>query len=206
MNKITIKFPHETKGLNDLSPENKSFAFDYIEEKILSFDPSQNKIYRHIGGIPGSGKTTHAKKLLKESNALFISFDDIMENMPSYKKDKDLGVSNQNAYINNVQDARAIGHALLQKAISYDLNIIFEHSLTKIDHINMIKNIKNMGYTTHLYHIDCDVNTAEERVKEREKITNRNVPTELIYEREKTQKEMLPLYKETIDKYFKINT
>ena len=62
-----------------------------------------------------------------------------------------------------------------------------------------------MGYQTAMYYIDCPVDIALNRAIEREKITKRHTPPQMIKDRSILIQKNLPIYQELVDEFHKVN-
>ena len=90
----------------------------------------------NVCGLPASGKT-YLCRAFKAANAgmLYISFDAIMEDLPSYLSEhlKDRKKSFERWEL----PARFVGYQLLKQAVKHRLPILFEHSNATAHHIEI---------------------------------------------------------------------
>lgn len=177
----------------------QSAVYDKIIENLLAeVAQSKTPLLLQVGGIPGAGKSTFCKNL-KKGNTLYISFDKIMEMIPEYKTDI-YKLGKKESFQKWEIPARIIGYELLRQAINKKLNIIFEHSGVNNAHLQMMKNLRSIGYKTEECFILCDIEKACKRAEEREKATNRHTPRQLIEERAKLVDKYLISYQEIVDR------
>lgn len=187
----------------DLMPSVKDLIpYDYehicnaeYERVVCSFlnNCQKEKYFEQVSGAPGAGKTTFCRKLYGDN---FLSFDKIMENLPSYQNDLQK-YGSKIAFQNNEITARIIGYEILRRAIENGYKIIFEHSGVNSAHLELFNNLKKLHYKTKVDFILCDLPTIIERVKQREAISQRHTPQDIIIQR-------FTLIDEYIEKYKKI--
>lgn len=160
----------------------KNSKYDSLLDNFLKDIPAQkNPKLIQISGIPGAGKTTYCQKN-KGENSVFISFDKIMESLPDYQKDvKEKG--SFEAFKTWEIPARVLGYELLNRALTKKCDILLEHSGVNKAHVDLFKLLSSQGYETQVLFIECPVEKALIRVKNREKETHRYTPKELILTR-----------------------
>ncbi len=158
----------------------------------------------HMCGIPGSGKTTYAKKWISENKSFsVVQFDSVMEQLSSYQRDKERhGIVE--AFKLWELHARAIGYHLLQALVEHQRNVFFDHSATSKQHIQLIESLKKRGYIVEMIYLECLPTVAAERVKQREAIIQRHTPEHLIFERYELLEEILPTYRKSVDKFVQV--
>lgn len=175
------------------TPESDAYVTSCLQGVPQSVSPH----FVQISGIPAAGKSTFIANN-NFNDYLFISFDAIMISMPAYQIDvKTFGA--KQAFKNWEMPARVIGYHLLEKAIEQKINIVFEHSGANEAHIELFQNLPNLGYQTKIHFILCDVDTACQRALERQKITNRHTPKEIIVQRAALLEEYLQKYQSFVD-------
>jgi len=179
--------------LEELMPSlHELIAYDYdkiknketeciINEHLANFSSVEKPEFIQVSGIPGAGKSSYCKAHMLP-NYLYISFDKIMLSLKSYqdmliKKDVKM------AYYSYEMPARVIGYELLQRALKLQLNIMLEHSGTNKAHLELLKNIKSIGYKTTINFIVCDKDCAIQRAEKREEQEGRFIPKAVINER-----------------------
>lgn len=168
-----------------------------LTEKEKNTKQVENPYLINVAGIPGAGKTTLAKKIYSEQPyLLYISFDEIMESISYYKSDMEkLGA--EEAFNNWELPARYLGYTLLKYAIEHNYPILFEHSNSIDDHIELYRTIRKMGYKVEIRFIDIDIDTALERAKQRVRF----VPESMIRDRYNLLKELNEQYKNAVDEF-----
>ena len=184
----------------------KSDMTEAVIEKFLAAAPSvvDHPFLIHMLGIPGAGKSTYYAKHKEELPPhVFVGFDYVMEALPSYQKDlKEIG--SVEAFKKHELPARVIGYELLGRAIAAKKNIFLDHGGTPQAHAELLSNIKTLGYKTRMIYVRCDVNVALERAVEREKITHRHTPPQMIIDRAKFVSRLAPQYKGIVDEFIEV--
>lgn len=197
-------------GINEVIPytyNDKQYTyqqyFNPIIEQMLDKAPSSDhpKLI-HMMGIPGSGKSTFYQNHKDWFNDfVLIGFDLVMESVPQYQEDrKTLG--KMEAFKKWELPARIAGYELLRRAINERKNIFFDHGGTPICHRELLGNIRKMGYETTMYYINCEPQTAINRIANRE----RPFPAERMHGRIaaiRKQKQVMP---SIVDNFIKINS
>lgn len=158
----------------------------------------------HLCGIPGSGKTTYAGEFIElNKDFAWLQFDAVMQALAGYREDcKSKGL--EEAFRRWELPARNIGYHVLQLLLEERRNILFDHSATDRRHIMIIAKAKCMGYVTEMHHMECDLETALERVRRRESIIERHTPENLLHERKELLAEILPVYRHLVGKFVSV--
>lgn len=183
----------------------KSEMTEEVIDKFLSAAPSVDHPFLiHMLGIPGAGKSTYYAAHKEELPPhVFVGFDTVMEALPSYQEDLKKSGSVE-AFKKWELPARVIGYELLERAIAAKKNIFFDHGGSPQAHAELLSNIKTLGYKTRMIYVTCDVNVALERAVEREKITHRHTPPQMIIDRAKLVSRLAPQYEEIVDEFIKV--
>ncbi len=182
-------------------------VFEPIIEKMLAeAQPTQEPLFIHTLGIPGSGKTTCVKNHKAEyPGCLVIGFNLVMEAAPQYQRDtEELGLVE--AFAKWEIPARIAGYELLFRAINKGYSIFFDHGGSPELHLELMKAVKRAGYHTKMYYTKCDIEVALARVAEREKVLNRHVPPELIIKRAPMIEERAQQFRSIVDEFIDENT
>jgi len=176
--------------------------FDPIIEQTLKEAPSSdNPKLVHMLGIPGAGKSTYYKNHKEEyKDYVLIGFDLVMEKVPQYHEDREK-LGKMEAFKKWELPARIAGYELLRRAIEQKKNIYFDHGGTPICHRELLKNLKKMGYETTMFYIDCEPQTAIERVANRE----RPFPAERMPERIALVEEQKKVMPQIVDHFIEID-
>lgn len=129
----------------------------FINDRLRS--ASNEKIAIVLVGGPGSGKSNGKSEAVKDigkslENFANIDIDEILTNL--FK-------SNNNCY----EKARSINKDSFLEAIKKEKNIIFDGTGRIFDRYsnNVIKKLKDHGYTVHLVIVISNVNKALSRIK-----------------------------------------
>ncbi len=183
----------------------KSDMTESVIEKFLAAAPTVDHPFLiHMFGIPGAGKSTYYAQHKEEFPPhVFIGFDFVMEAFPSYQKDLQEHGSVE-AFKRWELPARVTGYELLQRAIAAKKNIFFDHGGTPPAHAELLSNIKALGYRTKMIYVKCDVDVALKRVAEREKITHRHTPPQMIIDRTALIARLAPVYRGIVDEFVEI--
>ncbi len=189
-------------NISDLIPyeysEIKTPQYENILNDFLKMAPSVSEpVLYHMFGIPGAGKSTFYRQHSWPQHIL-VAFDDIMEKLPQYQNDLQK-FGPVLAFQKWEIPARVIGYELLRRAIDEHKNIFFDHSAANTAHVNLIKNVPNYGYKTEMYQISCSLDTALQRVKDRESIINRHTPENLVRQRYEQVTKLAEQYKTIVD-------
>lgn len=195
--------------IHTLIPSDYSEIRSYEYERLLNMYmakavPSAHPDFVQIAGIPGAGKSTFCADR-KWNNRLFISFDAIMENIPAYHTDI-YRLGRAGSFKKWEIPARIIGYELLRRAVEVRSNIYMEHSGVNRPHVQLIENLKKLGYRTEMHFILCSLAVAEARAKAREQQTNRHTPPSLIAERYNLVDTYLQSYVTKADSLYIYNT
>lgn len=167
-----------------------------IDALLAKFAQAKGLQILQVSGCPGAGKTTYCRKIA--GDRAFLSFDAIMESLPSYQADLRL-LGSKEAFAKWEAAARVIGYEALRRAVERKLGIVFEHSGVNPAHLELFANLKKLGYHTRVQVIKCDLATAEKRVEEREKITHRHTPKEIVEQRYALVNDYIAKYQKIAD-------
>lgn len=163
-----------------------------IRRALNGVSPVEHPYLINICGLPASGKT-HLCKAFKASEAgmLYISFDAIMEDLPTYLSEhlKDRKKSFERWEL----PARFVGYQLLKQAVKNKLPVLFEHSNATPHHIELYEKIKQAGYTVDIRYIDAPTELVLPRLEKRE----RYFSPERTKERASVLKELMPVFEQT---------
>lgn len=203
--KITELMPDVTALIPYEYEKIKTPLYEQIIENILrKKETSSAPLFVQVSGIPGAGKSTFCKERQSDVS-VFISFDAIMEMIPGYQQDL-YRLGSAESFKKWEIPARVIGYEVLRRAVERKLNICLEHSGVNPAHVQLVKNLKKMGFATEIDFILCSKEKAYARAQEREKTTHRHTPKQLIDQRSALTDEYLNQYKKTADKVIVYNT
>lgn len=198
---MTAEFP---KTLN----ENRAIHSElvvYIAQRLAGAVASDTPFFIHTLGFPGSGKTAVVHKIAEKfaekfASAELIIFDDIMQSMPSYINEGDKVAAFETCEL----PARIAGYHLIEDLIAKGSNIIFEHSGSRADHVELLGFAKSKGYLIIIVDIQVDKDIAKSRLQERERRDGRYVPPHYVDAREKVIVELRPQYKQIADTWIDV--
>jgi predicted kinase len=159
----------------------------------------------HLCGIPASGKSTYAQQfLLDNTNFALVQFDSIMANLVGYKRD-----CATSGLVNAFQvwelPARAIGYHLLQALLENKRNVLFDHTASFRNHLDLIDKVKEWGNVVEMHYLDCPPAVALERVRAREAAIQRHTPEHYIWDRCQLLEELIPLYRLKVDVFLTVS-
>lgn len=185
--------PYQTACARD------GFALAEAEALIAGFlsalRPAPQPEITHTLGIPGAGKSTFARAA-RQPGRLHLNFDDVMEKMSLYQRDK-LRDGNEAAFNRWTDCAREIGYEILFRAATLHLDIFFDHSGTRADHVALLTALRGAGYRVHVIMFDIDLDLAIERTAGRDRF----VPPHFYAERQQALAALLPRYRALADEY-----
>ncbi|MDR2563237.1 MAG: AAA family ATPase [Prevotellaceae bacterium] len=177
---------------------------EIIAERLIEAKPVEHPFICNVSGIPAAGKSTYCKRLMRGeisfngidfSNVLYFAFDEIMQN-PALPYHIDAAKDLQYAFDRWEAPARIAGYELLKRAVDANLNILFEHSSSLKQHVNLFDLlISHYGYEFYFVYLNLDANEARKRVEDRAKQENRTFASERIDERYAAINSLLPEYK-----------
>ena len=108
-------------------------------------------------GLPGSGKTTVAKRIESTEDAVRVCTDDWQER---------LGVPHSDEAFHNVLQDALYEHALT--LLAHGLDVILEDGLwTRAERTQKLADARRLGARTHLHFFDLDLATLQARVERR---------------------------------------
>jgi predicted ABC-type ATPase len=152
---------------------SKSDIKDYIEERISKGQSSNPPIAIIMVGGPGSGKSTAQALVLQQLNKKMTDFINIDPDQILKDKYGNINTPENRAAVEKINDM------LYTETFAKTCNLIFDGTGKDFDwyNANVIKKLKNEGYTTYLCIIMMhDIKTAKERIASRKEQTNRDVP------------------------------
>lgn len=166
----------------------------YVAQSALVKKPT----FYAIAGIPAAGKTSFIKQMLSENrlstNAFIHNIDNALLNMPEYQKDfHDLGsvIAFEKWELHAKESAEKKLYAAMYecKDIIYDRSCGMEYSLAFIS-----KAVQVFNYNLIMYFLYCDIATAIQRARIREKQIGLHSPKEQIIAKSKRLAAFFPEY------------
>lgn len=156
----------------------------------------------HMAGIPGSGKSTYAKQLYQTrpqmSGALFIAFDQVMEQLSGYQALDDPIA----AFAAWELPARALGYQLLLSGLEAGCSILFDHSGAHPAHLPLMTALSHENrYRTEMVYLKAEPKQVLSYIQQREKITRRHTPEQLVHERYQLLEDLMPQYEKTVHQF-----
>lgn len=163
-----------------------------VRRALSGVSPVEHPYLINVCGLPASGKTHLCRALKAEhGNMLYISFDALMENLPSYLNEH---LKNSKTSFERWElPARFVGYQLLKQAVKHKLPVLFEHSNATPYHIELYEKIKQAGYTVEIRYIEAGPELVLPRLEKRE----RYFSPERTRERAVVLNRLLPVYKKT---------
>lgn len=204
MQEIIDKILQPNKTLEDIFPakidlkELKQEVRAFIQEAAQNVSCSKHPSLINVCGLPASGKTYLCEQIKqKNKNLLYVSFDNIMENLPSYlsehAKDK------IKAFERWEIPARFVGYQILKTAVKRKVPLLFEHSNATPYHLDLYQKIKQYGYEIEICYIDAELELVLPRLKKRE----RYFCEQRTKERSLALKTLMPQYEKIATKFKK---
>lgn len=178
-----------------------------IKKKACSsVTKEDNPRFVHLCGIPGSGKSSYAKSKLQElPNTFLLRFDEVMESLSGYQRDLEQKGPAQAFALWEIP-ARILGYHLLISLVEGKRNILFDHSAAFHTHIELIKSLKSLGYTVEMHRLPCELETAKQRVRQRNFQSSRHTPERLVEERYTMLETLVPRYRELVDLFIDVES
>ncbi|KXX71590.1 zeta toxin family protein [Flammeovirga sp. SJP92] len=194
------------KDFNEI--DNVLVELEEIKKSFLdNIAIRDKKIFIHMAGLPGSGKTTYCKEnILKEYDTeeiVYLGFDDVMEKISYYQIDKEINTTI--AFSNWEIPARILGYEILAEAYEKGLSVILDNGGANPKHVEIINAFKESGYTTKMFYLNGKPEELIDRIKEREKVTKRAFPIERLGPRYESLLENINIYKNTVDEFVEVS-
>ncbi|MCF6435360.1 MULTISPECIES: zeta toxin family protein [Pseudoalteromonas] len=171
--------------------------------KLQTQHKQKTPMFEVVSGIPFSGKSSFIQSKKGDFlGYLLISFDALMKELSYYQNL--LQVDSELAFHKCELVARVLGYELLQRALEMKCNIVFEHSSTPKQHLELYKVIVNQyGYELRIHYIQCSSQLAKQRAERQNSLRDggRYTPIKYIDERFNALQNMMIRYK----KHFVVN-
>lgn len=209
----TMNTPKYPEILASCPPEFEASAMqgelDSIKASFLdAAQPRSNKLFIHMAGLPGSGKSTYCKQhirpLFEAGEVLFLGFDDVMEQISHYNREKEKDT--RTAFKRWEIPARILGYEILAEAFERGLSVVLDNGGANPKHIDLIQVFKENGYRTEMYYLGGSPEELYPRIKQREEETKRHFPQEEMEGRYRSLQKNLECYKdkELVDKFVEV--
>lgn len=197
--------PHITEVIpytwDDTAYQYRHFFQSFITNYLNDYPSFSAPKLIHMLGIPGCGKSSFYQTHQADfKDYIHIDFDDVMEKALCYQQDI-LKLGKENAFQKWELPARIAGYELLRIAIATRKNIFLDHGCSPNCHKELLLNAKKAGYETTMYYIECDVQTALNRVAQR----GRPFPKDRLLERHKLIQQRVKEMPTVVDHFIIIN-
>ena len=128
-----------------------------------------NKTIYAVAGQMGSGKTTWARKLAKEKQALFFSTDQWIANLG-------VPIGSHENYAKYYTGIRDRIFEVAEQAINLGVPVVFDFGVNSAKgRAGHQKFANGIGAALEIYHVSVPVEVCRQRVRER----NKNMPTDI---------------------------
>ena len=129
----------------------------------------RNKTIYAVAGQMGSGKTTWARRLANEKNALFFSTDQWIANLG-------VPIGSHEVYAKYYTGIRDRIFEVAQQALNLGIPVVFDFGVNQPKgRAGLKKFADSVGATVEIYHVSVPIQLCRERVKER----NTNKPKDI---------------------------
>lgn len=173
--------------INGVYTTERQTLHDAIFEKYFSKAPSASSDPRLIfmAGAPGSGKS-YVVQILKKLDILtndywYIDADEILEDIPEYKKFQTLDLVSAAALVH--KESTDIRDRIIMEALKKKISVIMDGTFSAVTEARKVVDFIHFDfwqYTTSIIFVDAKLETLIERVKARGAKTGRYVPTSVI--------------------------
>lgn len=157
-----------------------------------------------IGGGPGSGKSLFCENLKMKKqlpkDAVLHDPDLVMKSIPQYRAEANKDPVK--AFKNWELPALQLANEILLNALIARYNIIYQRTFALPESLKFIHFAKAVGYQVHTHMLICEHDIVLARAKEREKITKRHIPSEILLQRHEVIAKLLPDIENASDSYF----
>lgn len=185
-----VMVPVSSTGLN----ENSDISmWESILRTVLDEGVDDPHIFKAIflAGGPGSGKSTVARQLLGWTGLRTIDVD----------KFHDLFQAKQRA--GTYDDFWRLAQIRSDAWLDGRLGIIFDGTGRNVDSVTRAKTrLESLGYDTAMIFVNTDLQTARQRVIDREKQTGRHVPDDMVVTSWKSAQQNLGLFQSLFNQQF----
>jgi len=132
-------------------------------------------------GGPASGKTSAAKNIVKGfGQYVHVDPDGVKEQIPEYQQAIKAGARNA-AWMAHHESSDVAGQVLNRGADQRNHLFIDATGSDPDWHLDVMKNLKRIGYDVHLFMADVDPSEAAKRQEERAEETGRYVPPDVFH-------------------------
>lgn len=207
-------------GINKVSFDGiaKTFPSDVDEKKVISeliqlkenilklVVPQKEKLFIHMAGLPGSGKTTYCREVLLKKFAqeeiLYLGFDAVMEKISFYKEEKQKDIVG--AFKRWEIPARILGYEILVQAFNKGLSVLFDNGASNPRHLEIIELFKEEAYHVKMYYLGGTPQQLIPRVSQREAEGKRHMPLEEMESRYNSLQKGIENYKKVIKDFYNV--
>lgn len=191
-----LKYKYPISSMDQfLEIEDFQKVYDYFSSLQ---EEANEPVLKIVAGVPLSGKSRYIRSLKEHyPKAFVLQFDKIMLSFERYKVVLE-NTSKEAAFREYELPARWIGYQLLIRALENNVSIIWEHSSTPEEHLEMYEFIWNETmYNVEMFYIDTPMELILQRTHQIRE-GGRHLPLEYITERSEKLNQLIPEYKKRI--------
>jgi predicted kinase len=169
---------------------------EFVKKALKDAETQKHQINKKMvimGGLPGSGKSTVAKKNNNFGTEFKIDCDEFKKSIPGY---------DPNNVTNEVHEAsKVMEKEALDKALRENVSFLYDTTATNAQRIvKLIKDAQNAGFKVVMVYVKVSLETSLKRNAARE----RHVPEAVIYEKADEIEVAMHIYNDYVDDFIVI--